>query len=157
MMYEKTLKRICRLSRVTEELIHDLFLKNENVAVKVVSKNLGKPGFEIITSEGTCFVTERTIEYYNQTYGRVTRLQESMLDLAIPVPLYISEVSVSGDIYKINNSNNPRERSDEWLHKNFSIEVALTYFLRYFSVSNSFKGYKTIVSEARKELLEGKW
>ncbi|TKR53439.1 hypothetical protein D7I39_20815 [Allopusillimonas ginsengisoli] len=148
MIYETTLKKICRLPKVTEEQIHALFLKQGNSTVQVVPKNIGRPGFEIITSEGTCFVTERAIDYYNKHWGRVTGLQERMLDLAIPVPLYIGEGTISREISEINLSKKPKNKSDEWLHNNFTIEVALTYFLRYFSESNSLKDYKTIIFEA---------
>lgn len=148
MIYEKTLKRICRLPKVTEDLIHSMFLKHEKCTVQVVPKNLGKPGFEITTNEGICFVTERTIDYYNKKWGRVTGLQQRMLGLAIPVPLYIGEGTISKEIHEINQSNTPLNASDQWLHRNFSIEVALTYFQRYFTVSNSFKEYKTIIFEA---------
>lgn len=148
MIYEKTLKKICRLPKVTEELIHSIFLKQESCTVQVVSKNIGKPGFEITTNEGTCFVTERTIDYYNKNMGRVTGLQQRMLGLAIPVPLYIGEGTISEEIHEINQSKAPLDDSDQWLHSNFSIEVALTYFQRYFALSNSFKEYKTIIFEA---------
>lgn len=148
MIYEKTLKKICRLPKVTEELIHSIFLKQESCTVQVVSKNIGKPGFEITTNEGTCFVTERTIDYYNKNMGRVTGLQQRMLGLAIPVPLYIGEGTISEEIHEINQSKTPLDDSDQWLHSNFSIEVALTYFQRYFALSNSFKEYKTIIFEA---------
>lgn len=148
MIYEKTLKKICRLPKVTEDLIHSIFLKHENCTVEVVSKNIGKPGFEIITNHGTCFVPERTVDYYNKRWARVTGLQQRMLSLAIPVPLYIGEGTISKDIHEINQSNTPLNDSDQWLHSNFSIEVALTYFQRYFAVSNSFKDYKTIIFEA---------
>lgn len=124
MIYEKTLKKICRLPKVTEDLIHSMFLKHEKCEVQVVSKNLGKPGFEIITNEGTCFVTERTIDYYNKKWGRATELQQRMLGLSIPVPLYIGEGTISKEIHEINQSNTPLSDSDEWLHSNFSIEVA---------------------------------
>lgn len=148
MTYEKTLKRICRLPKVTEDLIHSIFLTHENCTVQVVPKNIGKPGFEIATNEGTCFVTERSVDYYNKKWGRVTTLQQKMLGLAIPVPLYIGEGTISKEIHEINQSNTPLKDCDQWLHSNFSIEAALTYFQRYFSVSNSFKEYKTIIFEA---------
>lgn len=148
MIYEKTLKKICRLPKVTEDLIHSIFLKHENCTVQVVSKNIGKPGFEIATNEGTCFVTERTVDYYNKKWGRVTGLQQRMLGLAIPVPLYIGEGTISKEIHEISQSSTPLNDSDRWLHSNFSIEVALTYFQRYFAVSNSFKEYKTIIFES---------
>ncbi|RBM57596.1 hypothetical protein DLR71_18935 [Vibrio paracholerae] len=147
-MYEKTLKKICKLSKVTEDLIHSMFLKHEKCTVQVVSKNIGKPGFEITTNKGTCFVPERTIDYYNKKYDRVTGLQQRMLSLAIPVPLYIGEGTISKEIHEINKSSTSLSDSDQWLHSNFSIEVALTYFQRYFTVSNSFKEYKTIIFEA---------
>lgn len=148
MIYEKTLKKICRLPKVTEDLIHSIFLKHENCTVQVVSKNIGKSGFEIATNEGTCFVTERTVDYYNKKWGRVTGLQQRMLGLAIPVPLYIGEGTISKEIHEISQSSTPLNDSDRWLHSNFSIEVALTYFQRYFAVSNSFKEYKTIIFES---------
>lgn len=148
MIYEKTLKKICRLPKVTEDLIHSIFLKQENCTVQVFSKDIGKPGFEITTNEGTCFVTERTIDYYNKKWGRVTGLQQRMLSLAIPVPLYMGEGAISKKIHEINQSNTPLSDSDQWLHSNFSIEVAFTYFQRYFAVSNSFKEYKAIIFEA---------
>lgn len=148
MIYEKTLKKICRLPKVTEDLIHSTFLKYENCTVQVTPKDLGKPGFEITTNQGVCFVTEKTIDHYNKKWGRVTGLQQRMLDLAIPVPLYIGEGAISKEIHEICQSNTPLADSDKWLHNSFSIETALTYFHRFFSRSSSFKEYKTIIFEA---------
>ncbi|NAX46426.1 hypothetical protein CAG70_05365 [Photobacterium halotolerans] len=148
MKYEKTLKKISKLPKVTEELIVSIFEKDEDISVEVTSKDIGKPGFEIATDEGVCFVTERSIDYYNKKCGRVTSTQKRMLDLAIPVPLYIGEGQFTNDIFEINKKEKPKAASDEWLHSIFSIEVALTYFNRYFSVSESFKEYKTIIFEA---------
>lgn len=61
---------------------------------------------------------------------------------------YCGKGTISREIHEINKSGTSLSDSDQWLHNNFSIEVALTYFLRYFSVSNSFKEYKTIIFEA---------
>lgn len=148
MIYQNTLKEICSWTKVTEEQIHQLFLKNEGVNVDVVKKDIGKSGFEIITNEGICFVTEYPISYYNKKYGRVTSTQERMLDLSIPIPLYIGEGDMNKEVYMINNSSDPRSKSDEWLLAEFTEELAMTYFLRYFSQSQSFVEYKTIIFEA---------
>lgn len=148
MKYEKTLRKICNLSRVNEKLILTIFAKDEGISVDVSEKDLGKPGFEIITDEGLCFVTERSISYYNQNWGRVTFTQERMLDLGIPIPLYIGEGQISSDVSEIYKKENSKPASDDWLHSIFSIEVALTYFYEYFSKSKSFKEYKTIIFEA---------
>ena len=148
MKYEKTLRKICGVPKLTSEQIIAIFRKQENVDVSVESKDIGKPGFEIKTDEGVCFVTERPIDYYNRKWGRVTGIQEKMLNLSIPVPLYIGEGTIVADIYRINQSNNPSSEANSWLHEIFTIEIAIAYFHKYFSVSDSLKDYKTIIFEA---------
>lgn len=148
MKYEKTLWKICQQSIVTAAQIEAFLKKHEGMPVSVTPKNIGKPGFEINTDEGLCFVTERSIDYYNKKWGRVTHLQEKMLDLSIPVPLYIGEGETVEKIYDINNSNDPRSEADIWLHQIFTVEIAIAYFHKYFSVSDSFNEYKAIIFEA---------
>lgn len=148
MKYEKTLKNLCRQSKLTINLIQDMFQKDESVMVLVTPKNIGRDGFEVHTDEGLFFLTEKPIEYLNSHWGRVTGLQERMLDLSIPVPLYIGEGTIVKDIHRINNSNNPTNEANLWLHESFTSEVAVAYFNKYLSVSDSFKEYKSIIFEA---------
>lgn len=147
MKYKNALMKICRLSVVTEEQIHSIF-RREEITVRVSKKHIGMPGFEIITNEGIYFVTERKTNFYNNRHRRTTELQQIMLDLAIPVPLYIGEGPLVKGIFEIVDSDTPKKNSDIWLHDNFSIEIALTYFYRHFSESNSLKGYKNIIFES---------
>lgn len=148
MKYEKTLKSICRQPKLSLAQIESMFRKQSSVEVSVVQKNIGRDGFEIQTDEGLAFVTERPITYLNKKWGRVTGLQERMLDLLIPVPLYIGEGTVVSDINRINKSENPMAEANDWLHESFTVEIAVAYFNKYLSVSESFKGYKSIIFEA---------
>lgn len=148
MKYEKTLKKLCRQPKLTPDQIRDIFRKSEGVEVYAEPKDIGKPGFEIKTDEGLCFVTERNIDYYNKKFGRVTTLQEISLNLAIPFPLYIGQGTISEAINRIYKSSDPNREADNWLHEVFTIEIVAAYFLKYFSVSDSFKEYKAIIFEA---------
>lgn len=148
MKYEKTLKSLCRQPKLSVIQIESMFRKRNSVEVTVTQKNIGRDGFEIETDEGVCFVTERPIQFLNNKWGRVTGLQERMLDLAIPVPLYMGQGTVVGDIYRINNSDNPTSEANLWLHESFTAEIAVAYFNKYLSVSESFKEYKSIIFEA---------
>ncbi len=148
MNYEKTLKKICRLPKVTPDLIVNLFKKDEGIDVTVVSMNIGKPGFEIITDLGVCFVTERKIDHYNKTMGRATLIQERMLKLAIPIPLHIGLGTITQNLARIYKSKSPQKEADLWLYDVVTIETALAYYNKYFSVSESLKEYKTIIFES---------
>ncbi|MVV51929.1 hypothetical protein EJA72_27355 [Pseudomonas sp. PB120] len=148
MKYEKTLKWLSKQPKLTAQQIIDTFKQHADENIEVTEKDIGKPGFEINTGQGVCFITERPIDYYNKKWGRVTGTQERMLELSIPVPFHIGEGDLVNSIYKINKSASPLEASDEWLHKIFSIEVAATYYNKYFSQSEALKEYKTIIFEA---------
>ncbi|MDQ0982534.1 hypothetical protein [Pseudomonas synxantha] len=149
MKYEKTLITLCRQPKLTLDLIVAAFNKHENKDVDVSAKNLDRPGFEIATDEGLCFVTERPISYYNEKWGRVTGTQELALPLSLPVPLHIvSESQFINELFAMRNSKNPRDAADYWLNEYFAPEIAATYFNKYFSVSNSLSEYRTIVFEA---------
>ncbi|MEH8183930.1 hypothetical protein [Aeromonas allosaccharophila] len=148
MKYEKTLKSLCQTPKLTEEHIKFIFKKRDSVDVEVTKKNLGRDGFDIQTDEGRCYVTERPISDLNKKWGRVTALQERMLNLLIPVPLFIGEGTVVRDIGRINKTDDPYKSASEWLHENFTPDVYATYFNKYFSVSDSLADYKTIIFEA---------
>lgn len=149
MKYEKTLRKICRSSKVVPEQITATFKKYEDKEVIVRAINIGRPGFEIVTDEGICFVTERPIDYYNKRWGRVTGTQERALELAMPLPLHlVGEGDMNKAIYLIKESGNPKTQTDNWLYEIFSIEVLATYFNKHFSKSDSFGAYKTIIFEA---------
>lgn len=149
MKYEKTLIKLGGYPILTEKLIVETFRKHENIEVRASSKNLEKPGFEITTDEGLCFVTERPIDYYNKKWGRITGTQERALSLSLPIPLHlVGEGELINAVFTMNNSENPKDAADYWLNEIFSPEVAATYFNKYFSVSNSLKEYRIIIFEA---------
>ncbi|CRM11749.1 hypothetical protein [Pseudomonas sp. 8 R 14] len=147
--YEKTLIKLCRHPKLTPELIVAAFNKHEDKDVDVNAKNLERPGFEIATDEGLCFVTERPISYYNEKWARVTWTQEAALTLSLPVPLhFVGEGEFIKELFKMRNSENPKDAADYWLNEYFAPEIAAAYFNKYFSTSDSLKEYRTIVFEA---------
>jgi len=149
MKYERTLKKLSGHPKLTEDLIIAAFNKHENIDVDVCKKDIGKPGFEIATDVGLCFVTERPIKYYNERWGRVTGLQERALPLSFPVPLHVvGEGGLIEAIHEINRAENPKEAADFWLNEYFAPEIAATYFNKFFSKSESLKDYRLIVFEA---------
>lgn len=149
MKYEKTLKKLCRYDLLTKELIAAAFKKLEGIDVDVVPKILEKPGFEISTDIGLCFITERPIAFYNKRYGRITTTQEAALPLSMPIPLHlVGEGTLVKAVYQMNKSMNPKESADSWLTDNFFPITAAVYFNKYFSTSNSLKDYRLIVFEA---------
>ncbi|MFQ2315312.1 hypothetical protein [Aeromonas dhakensis] len=148
MKYEKTLKALCRSPKLTEEQIKLTFKKRDFTDVEVSRDSLTRAGFNIQTDEGLYYVTERPISYMNKRWGRVTSLQQRMLSLSIPVPLFLGEGEIVSDIGRINKSDDPHKSSSKWLHENFTPEVFATYFNKYFSVSDSLADYKTIIFEA---------
>ncbi|AMB86009.1 hypothetical protein AWM79_12150 [Pseudomonas agarici] len=149
MKYEKTLRKLCGYSKLTEELIVAAFKKHEDKDVDVCAKTIEKPGFEIATDVGLCFVTERPISYYNERWGRVTEAQERALPMSLPVPLHIiGEGELNKAIFEMNSAETPKDAADFWLNEFFSPEVSATYFNKFFSVSDSLKDYRLIVFEA---------
>ncbi|WP_415758887.1 hypothetical protein [Pseudomonas sp. LT1P18] len=149
MKYEKILRKLSGNPKLTEELIVAAFNKYENKDVDVCAKTIEKPGFEIATDAGLCFITERPISYYNDRWGRVTGAQERALPLFLPVPLHIiGEGQLNEAIFKMNNAENPKDAADSWLNEFFAPEIAATYFNKFFSVSDSLKDYRLIVFEA---------
>lgn len=148
MKYKKTLIKLSKYSKLTTDLITAAFKKNENIEVTVSPKNLDRPGFEITTDEGLCFITEHPISHYNKKWGRITWTQESAVHLALPIPLHLGEGQMHRDIFNINKTDNPKDAADHWLNELFCPEVAATYFNKYFSNSDSLKEYRTIIFEA---------
>lgn len=149
MKYEKTLRKLSRNPKLTKEIIIATFKKHEEKSVEVLSKSIGKPGFEIATDTGLCFITERPISYYNERWGRVTSAQERALPLSFPVPLHIiGEGELNEAIFKMNSDSNPKDAADSWLNEFFAPEIAATYFNKFFSTSDSLKDYRLIVFEA---------
>ncbi|MHC8374167.1 hypothetical protein ACYZT2_26255 [Pseudomonas sp. MDT1-85] len=133
MKYEKILRKLSGNPKLTEELIVAAFNKYENKDVDVCAKTIEKPGFEIATDAGLCFITERPISYYNERWGRVTGAQERALPLFLPVPLHIiGEGQLNEAIFKMSNAENPKDAADSWLNEFFAPEIAATYFNKFF-------------------------
>lgn len=149
MKYEGTLRKLSRYPKLTSELIASAFKKRESKDVDVCSKTIEKPGFEIATDEGLCFITERPISYYNEKWGRVTGAQERALSVSIPVPLHIiGEGQLNKIISEINSCEHPMNAANFWLNELFAPEIAAAYFNKFFSASDSLKEYRLIVFEA---------
>lgn len=149
MKYEKTLRKLSSYPKLTNELIVSAFKKRESKNVDVCSKTIEKPGFEISTDDGICFITERPISYYNERWGRVTGAQERALSALLPVPLHIiGEGQLNKIISEINRAECPKKAADYWLNEFFAPEIAATYFNKFFSPSDSLKEYRLIVFEA---------
>ncbi|WP_445672545.1 hypothetical protein [Pseudomonas inefficax] len=149
MKYEKTLRKLSSYPKLTKELIESAFKKREGKDVDACSKTIEKPGFEIATDEGACFITERPISYYNEKWGRVTGAQERALPISIPVPLHIiGQGQLNKIIFEINSTERPMDAADFWLNEFFAPEIAATYFNKFFSASESLKEYRLIVFEA---------
>ncbi len=149
MKYAKTLRKLCSYPKLTKELIVAAFKKCEDKNVDVCAKTIEKPGFEVSTDAGLCFITERPISHYNEKWGRVTGAQERALSVSLPVPLHIiGEGELNKIIYEINGAAHPKNSADFWLNEFFAPEIAATYFNKFFSVSDSLKEYRLIVFEA---------
>lgn len=149
MKYEKILRKLNSYAKLTEDQIVAAFNKHEDKDVDVCQKDIGKPGFEISTDAGLCFLTERPIKYYNEKWGRATGAQERALPLSFPVPLHIiGEGQLNKDINEMSCAKNPKEAADIWLNEFLAPEIAAAYFNRFFSASDSLKDYRLIIFEA---------
>lgn len=141
------MRSLCRVPVLTESLIIQK-LKNSALASAAIKWNSVLGGFEICSSEFIYFVPEKKMETYNQKSFRLSTLQQKILPLAIPLPLYLGEGTVVNQLYTILDSETPYEDAALWLQSNFSIEIAVAYYNNYFSPSECLGNYKTIIFES---------
>lgn len=146
--YLPTLKRLSKLDKLTERDISQQFTKHHNKDVAISKIELCYGSFSVTINDLNFLLTERPISYLNKKWGRCTNIQKHANSLGIALPLYIGEGTLSSAIYKIKDSTTPLDNANKWLFENFSLEVAIAYFNKYFTKSESFKKYQTIIFEA---------
>jgi len=144
----KTLRTLSKMPKLTEEDIVRQFLKSHNTEVKVEASDICYGGFIINFDNLRFYITEKPITSLNRHWGRCSNLQKKANELFIALPLYIGEGTLSKEIHRILDSEDPYKQSNTWLLRNFSIETALAYFNKYFSKSKCLSPYKTIIFEA---------
>lgn len=146
--YLPTLKRLSKLDKLTEHDIFRQFTKHHNKDVIISKNDLCYGSFSVIINDLKFLLTERPISYLNKRWGRCTIIQEHANSLGIALPLYIGEGTLSSAIHGIKKTENPLDNANKWLFENFSLELAIAYFNKYFSKSESLKNYQTIIFEA---------
>ncbi|CAM8320337.1 hypothetical protein [Enterobacter asburiae] len=146
--YLPTLKRLSKLDKLTEHDISQQFKKHHNKDVAIFKTELCYGSFKVVVDGLNFLLTERPISYLNKHWGRCTAIQEHANPLGIALPLYIGEGTISKAIHEIKKSESPIDNANKWLFENFSLKVAIAYFNKYFSKSESLKNYKTIIFEA---------
>ncbi|AVV37331.1 hypothetical protein [Pantoea vagans] len=143
-----TLKRLSKFDKLSEREILEQFRKNHNVEPSIQKKDLCYASFAVSVDGLKFLLTERPISYLNLHWGRCSNMQVNANPLGIALPLYIGEGTLSSAIHEIGISNKPYEESNKWLFENFSLEIAIAYFNKYFIKSESLGSYKTIIFEA---------
>lgn len=146
--YLPTLRKLSKVSKVTPEIITDFFMKEhqQNVDIKWIDKCYGS--YEIKVGTYKFLITETPISSLNNKWGRVTNLQNKMVALKIPTPLYLGQGLMDKDIFNILKESEPLTTSNKWLFDVFSLEVAIAYFRNYFIKSDCLSNYKAILFEA---------
>ncbi|KTS70607.1 hypothetical protein RSA36_12260 [Pantoea stewartii] len=147
-MYLKTLKSLSKQDILTEEIIRQKFLKEHHIHAEIELSDESYGSFIIKADNFNFLITERPITYLNNKWARVTNLQRKMLDLKIPLPLYIGLGELVRDVNEILGDQTPLEASNRWLFERFSVEVAVSYYMNYFLKSESLSPYKSILFEA---------
>jgi len=143
--YLKTLQQLSKLDLVTEKIIKDKFFKVHNEQVIVSYQDKCHGSFIIELDSYKFILTERPISYLNKKWGRCTNQQKRMINIKIPYPLYIGMGTIDKGIRDVLRSSHPQEKSNEWLFENFSIDIAIAYFRKYFSASDCLSPYKSII------------
>ncbi|WP_245956916.1 hypothetical protein [Edaphovirga cremea] len=146
--YLPTLKRLSKLDKLTEEDILNKFRKHHNNEPVISKNDLCYGSFTVKVDDLNLLLTERPISYLNKHWGRCSNIQTRANSLGIALPLYIGEGTLSSAIYKIENCESPLESANRWLFENFSLEIAIAYFNKYFIQSETLKNYKTIIFKA---------
>ncbi|AIW16272.1 hypothetical protein VITU102760_12300 [Vibrio tubiashii] len=145
----KVVKTLARQSKLTPESIKLIYRKRAGEEVLVRSRGLGNcSGFEVQIGNQTIYLTDRPISYYTSHYHLVTKMQQRILSVAVPIPLYIGQGDMDLQLHRVLNSSIPETAANKWLLDVFSIDVAMAYFNKYFLASNYFSDYKTIIFEA---------
>lgn len=147
-IYLKTLKHLSKQDKLTEEIIKQKFLREHNVHAEVEISDKCYGSYIIKTDNFKFLITERPVTYLNKKWLRVTSFQRKLLDLKIPLPLYLGQGDLMRDINKIHDEVIPLEASNKWLFEKFSVEVAVSYYMNYFLKSESLSPYKSILFEA---------
>lgn len=143
-----TLRKLSQYAKLTDIDICNQFKKKHGLDVQVEKNEICHGCFSVSTGTLKFLLTERHIPYLNKTWGRVTNLQNRANQLSIALPLYIGQGTLDKAFHAILSSDNLSEQSNEWLFKNFNLEIALAYFNKYFCKSDSLSPYKTIIYEA---------
>ncbi|WP_315709115.1 hypothetical protein [Brenneria uluponensis] len=143
-----TLKRLSKLDKLSENEISNQFRRNHVVEPVISKSELCYASFAVKIDDLNFLLTERPISYLNRHWGRCSNIQSHANSLGIALPLYIGEGTLSSAIHEIKRCENPFENSNKWLFENFSLEIAIAYFNKYFIKSESLKNYKTIIFEA---------
>jgi hypothetical protein len=145
----KVVKSLARQPKLTPELIKQIYKKRAGEEAIVRNKGLGNcNGFEMKVGNQTVYLTERPISYYTKRYHLVTKMQRRILPVTVPLPLYMGEGDTNKQLHRVMNSSDPVGAANKWLLDVFSIDVAMTYFNKYFLASNYFRDYKAIIFEA---------
>lgn len=153
--YLSTLKRLSKFDKVTEIDILKQFNKDHSIVPLISRSDLCHGSYTLLVDEFKFILPERPVSYLNNHWGRCTTIQAHANALGIALPLYIGLGTIDSAIHKIECSNTPLENSNKWLFENFSIEIAIAYFNKYFLHSESFKNYKTIIFEAIEDFYLG--
>ncbi|RYA54419.1 hypothetical protein [Enterobacter cloacae complex sp. GF14B] len=143
-----TLKRLSKLDKLSENEILNQFRRNHSVEPVISKSEFCHASFTVKIDDLNFLLTERPISYLNRHCGRCSNIQLHANSLGIALPLYIGEGTLSSAIHEIKRCENPLENSNKWLFENFSLEIAIAYFNKYFIKSESLKNYKTIIFEA---------
>jgi len=146
--YLPTLKKLSKLDILSERDILKKFRENHDNEPVITKNSLCYGSFSVRVDDLNFLLTERPMSYLNNHWGRCSNIQKRANPLGIALPLYIGEGTLSSAIHKIENCKTPLESSNEWLFQNFSIEIAVAYFNKYFIKSESLRNYKTIIFEA---------
>ncbi|OCJ45432.1 hypothetical protein [Serratia sp. 14-2641] len=146
--YLPTLKRLSKQDKLTEDDILNKFNRHHSNEPVISRNELCHGSFTVKVDNFNFLLTERPISYLNRYRGRCSNIQTHANSFGIALPLYIGEGTFSSAIHKMENCKSPLESANKWLFENFSLEIAITYFNKYFIQSESFKKYKTIIFEA---------
>lgn len=134
-----TLKRLSKLDKLSENEILNQFRRKHSVEPVFSKSELCYASFTVKIDDLNFLLTERPISYLNRHWGRYSNIQLHANSLGIALPLYIGEGTLSSAIHEIKRCENPLENSNKWLFENFSLEITIAYFNKYFIKSESLK------------------
>lgn len=149
MKYHKTLSSLYRPGNATPITIADRFKREHGIDVIVEdtgSRDLGR--YIVYINEKKCVIPKRKIAYLDKINGEATIPQEMLIDVAVPIPLFLGLGVLSEGVKTINSSSDRWKQSSKWLQEIFSCELAAGYFNSFFSKSVYLGSYKKIIFEA---------